>query len=141
MHERESNIRVEWFPRLRAPFHEVNHPPGNLRVDQAALLQVIDFKLAALFAFAAFHDVLERGAHRFGRGCRRPERLVCRAWNAIPFVKSLGVRQPPLIAAQVPFAESRRCVARAGKQLGNGYLPLSQSLKPAADRYRVRANE
>jgi hypothetical protein len=49
---------------LHTALHEVDRPSSDLRVDQSTLVQVIDDNLAAPFALAAFHDVLEIGAGR-----------------------------------------------------------------------------
>ena len=62
---RERHVGVERSTRLHAALDEIDRPAGDLRIDQATLVQVIDSQVATPFALAAFHDVLELGACRF----------------------------------------------------------------------------
>lgn len=47
MNQRERNIRVERLAGGHAPFHEIDRPPGTLRVDEPALVEIIHGKFAA----------------------------------------------------------------------------------------------
>src|SRR5208282_5707428 len=106
-----------------AALDEIDRPPGAFRVDQPALRQIVDGEVSALLPFAALHDVLKWDARGLCRRLRGPEGLVRRARNAVPFIEALVVRQPPLLAPQMPFAEMASGVAGGGKGLGNRYLP------------------
>jgi hypothetical protein len=68
MHQREGHVGIERLTGLYAALHEVDGPAGDLRVDQAALVQVIHGELATLLAFAACHDVHEGDTCRPGGG-------------------------------------------------------------------------
>jgi hypothetical protein len=139
MHLRERDIGIERLAGPYAAFYEIDRPSRDLGVDQPTPVEVIDTDRAALLALAAFHDLLERDAGRFGRGVRGPGGFVRRPRNAVPFVKTLIVRQASVGAAKMPFAESRCGVADAGQKLCNGDLPLGQTFKSLADRDGVRA--
>jgi hypothetical protein len=47
---------------------------------------------AAPLAFATFHDVLERDTRYLGHRLGRPECLVRRAGDSVPFVEALVIR-------------------------------------------------
>ncbi len=137
--ERERHVGVEGFAGIHAAFHEVDRPTCNLSIDQATLLEVVDDNLTALFALAAFHDMHEGDARRLRTWLRWKHRLVCGARNAVPFVKTLVVRQSPLFAAEVPFAEVGGGIADTEQHFGDRHLPLCQSLRCARQRYEMRA--
>jgi hypothetical protein len=135
----EWDISVERFARGDAALHEIHGPASDLGTDKAALVEIIDNEFSTALAFAALHDVHERDAQRLGRGLRRPEGLVGRARDAIPFIETLVVGQAALIAAQMPFSESGGRIAGSGKHFCDGHLPLREPFEPAADRHRVGA--
>jgi hypothetical protein len=94
---------------------EVDRPPRNLRVDQAALLQVINLKFAALLTLLAFHDVLENDARRLRCHVRRCEDFIRGTRDPIPFVEALIVRQPALFTAKMPLAEMAGGITSTGE--------------------------
>jgi hypothetical protein len=120
MHDRVLDVGVKRLARGDAPLHELDRPPGDLRVDHPALVQIVHPKRAALLALAPFHDVLELCAGRFRCRVRGPQRLVGRARNAIPLVEALVVRQAPVVPPDRHF-------------------PLRQTFESPADRDGVGA--
>src|SRR4051812_24609609 len=98
----------ERFLRFGLALHEGDGALRDLGIDQPALLEVIHLQRSALLSLASFHQLLRRH-DLVGVSWRAgPKRLVGRAWNSIPFVESLVVRQPPVLAAKVPLAVQRR---------------------------------
>src|SRR5262249_19702867 len=103
--ERERHVSVERLSCLGAAFHEVDRAPGELRVDQSALLEVVDDDFAALLALSALHDVHEGNARRVCGMLRWKHGLAGGPREAVPLAETLVVRQPLLRAAEMPFAE------------------------------------
>src|SRR5262245_7452554 len=113
--------------------------PDDLLVDLATSLEVVHAELATLLAFPALHDVHERNSGGLCAGLRGKPRLVGGAWNAVPLVESLSVREPPPRASQVPLAEGARGVARGRQGLSERDLPLREPVERAGERHGMGA--
>ena len=133
-----ADIGVERLPGLHTALHEIDGAARNLSVNEAALFEVINFKIAALLAFPTLHDVFRLDARFLEPDRRRIEGFIGGARDAEPLVEPLTGGQPALVAAEMPLAEVAGAVTMAGEQLGNGDFPLRQSVKLAGERHGVR---
>ncbi len=139
MHLGIGDVGVERPVRGHASLHEVDGAVGAGLIDGPAPIQVVDRHLAALLAFAAFHDRFGRNAGGLRPRVVGPDRLVGGARDAVPLVEALVVGQAALGAAQMPLAAHAGGVARRRQGLGDGHLPLGQALQPAADGHGMGA--
>jgi hypothetical protein len=133
------NVGVERPARGHAALQEIDRPTGDLLIDQAALLEVVDSDVSGRLAFPAFHHVHWGNARRLRLRIVRPKGFVRRARNAVPFVEAPLVGQPFLNAAEMPLAECAGGVAGGGERIGNRHFPARQAIKLPADRNRLRA--
>src|SRR5436190_1845134 len=86
---REGHVSIEGLAGLDAAAQEVDRPARDLRVDEPAGFQIVDFAVPGLVALAALQDVRRRRDVWVEADGGSPGAYRGRVRNAVPFVEAL----------------------------------------------------